>query len=79
MRRSTQALIFIGEGAAAKAAEVSRKRPAIGGTTTELVDILGRYAELGVDEFIVPTMGRGSTAEINDFADQFRQDVAAQL
>lgn len=79
LRRSTQALIFVGDDGAAKAAEVSKKRPAIGGTTAELVDIMGRYAELGVDEFIVPTMGRGSTAEINDFAEQFHTEVAAKL
>ena len=81
LHRSTQALVFIGPDAAAKAEHVNKSRPAIGGTTQQLVEILGQYAEAGLDEFILPTMslGNASTAEVNDFADQFLTEVAQQL
>jgi len=33
------------------------------GTSAELVEQIGRYVELGVDEFILPDFTLGSTAE----------------
>lgn len=77
--RSTQALVFVGDDAAATAAEVAKKRPAIGGTPSQLVDVLGQYAEAGLDEFILPTFNRGDAADINEFADHFLTEVAAHF
>ena len=81
LHRSTQALVFIGPDAAAKAEHVNATRPAIGGTPEQLVDVLGQYAEAGVDEFILPTMTLRDAGvnEVDDFADQFLTGVAHQL
>lgn len=75
--RSTQALVMMGEGSAQKAAEIAKTRPAIGGSTAQLQDILGQYQAAGLDEFILPTLGMSDPAKIQDFADQFLTEVAA--
>lgn len=77
LHRSTQALVFVGEDAAAKAAHVSKTRPAIGGTPAQLVDVLGAYAEAGLDEFILSTFNRGDADDIIEFSDLFLTEVAA--
>ncbi|MER7798063.1 LLM class flavin-dependent oxidoreductase [Microbacterium sp. NPDC096154] len=75
--RTTQALVFFDD--AAKAAAVNAKgRPAIGGSAAELVDIMGAYAEAGVDEFILPLTSLRDVAKINDLGDRFLAEVAAQ-
>lgn len=79
LHRSTQALVFIGPDAASKAEHVRQVRAAIGGTTAQLTETLGEYREAGVDEFIVPTSGLGSIAEITDFADRFLHEIAAPV
>ena len=79
LHRSTQALVFIGPDAAAKAEHVRKTRPAIGGTPEQLTDILVEYRDAGVDELIVPTSALGSVAEINDFGDQILHQIAAPL
>lgn len=78
LHRSTQALVFVGPDAAAKAEHVGKTRAAIGGTAQQLVDVLAQYAEAGLDEFILPTMSLGAAGvnEINDFADQFLTEIA---
>lgn len=77
LHRSTQALVFLGDDGAAKAA--SAGRPAIGGTPAQLVDVLGQYAEAGLDEWILPTFGHTDPSEIKDFSDRFLTEVAGQL
>ena len=72
VHRSAQALVFL----AADDATAERLRgvvPAdrsIVGTASELVDVFGRYAELGLDEFIVPdfTLGGDAAARLDTFA-----------
>ncbi len=74
--RTTQALVFLDD--AAKAAEVAAKgRPAIGGSAAELVDLMGAYAEAGVDEFILPLTSIRDVAKLDDLADRFLAEVAA--
>lgn len=81
LHRSTQALVFVGPDAAAKAEHVAKTRAAIGGTPDQLADVLQQYAEAGVDEFILPVMSLGEAGvdEINDFADRFLTEAAGQL
>lgn len=76
LHRSTQALVFLGDGGAEKAAEVRATRPAIGGTPDQLRETLAQYADAGVDEFILPTFGHTDPGEIAEFADRFLTDVA---
>lgn len=77
LRRTAQALIFIGDDGAERAAAAGRA--AIGGTPQQLTDILGKYRDAGVDEFVVSTFGKGSAAQIDEFADQVWTEIAAPL
>jgi len=54
---SAQALVFLDR------APEGARMPAIAGSATELVDTLGRYAEAGFDEFILPDSSLGTTLE----------------
>jgi probable F420-dependent oxidoreductase len=80
--KSAQALVFINddEGFAANIANSDMGPRSIVGSTGQLVDELGRYAELGFDEFIVPDFTLGGTAE-ERFANYrlIQSDVIPQL
>ena len=78
--RSTQALVFLTDDDA-KADELlgAVPRAAIGGTPGRLVDTLGRYAELGVDEFIVPDFTFGAMPQKLEAFDRLTSEVFAQL
>lgn len=65
VHRSAQALVFLMPDAAA-ADRMRAKAPAersIVGTPEELVEQIGRYVDLGLDEFIVPDFTLGGSAE----------------
>ena len=75
LHTSTQALVLPGPGGRAKAEELSRVRPAIGGTAEELVDAIGRWAEAGLDELIVPDFTLGDRSATLDALDLFTAEV----
>jgi probable F420-dependent oxidoreductase len=82
LRKSTQAMVFMTDDAD-KAAKIRVSAPAdrtLIGSTAFLVDQMGRYAELGIDEFVLPdfTLGR-TTQERFDAYDRFAAEVIAQL
>jgi alkanesulfonate monooxygenase SsuD/methylene tetrahydromethanopterin reductase-like flavin-dependent oxidoreductase (luciferase family) len=61
--RSVQGLIFHTDDPA-KAAKLRERAPedrALIGSTAQLIDLIGSYAEMGVDEFIVPDFTLGNT------------------
>ena len=66
---------------------IERARPApfadrsiAGSASAELVDTIGRYAELGFDEFIVPDFNLGSTPERRrESLERIEQEVIRQL
>jgi probable F420-dependent oxidoreductase len=82
MWKSAQALVFRTDDAefAANVRRGDMGERSIVGSTDELVDLLGRYAELGFDEFIVPDFTLGATPE-DRFANYraLQSDVIAQL
>jgi probable F420-dependent oxidoreductase len=82
MWKSAQALVFISndEEFAANIANSDMGPRSIIGSAGQLVDQLGRYAELGFDEFIVPDFTLGGTAE-ERFANYrlIQSDVIPQL
>ena len=82
MWKSAQALVFVSDNAefAANITGSDIGPRSIVGSTDELVDQLGRYAELGFDEFIVPDFTLGGTAD-ERFANYrlIRSDVIPQL
>ena len=82
MHRSTQALVFLVDDPdrAAKMAERVPADRSLVGSPAQLVEQIGRYAELGVDEFILPDFTLGGTAEQRlDTFHRFHAEVASQL
>ena len=82
MWKSTQALVFMTDNAefAANIRAGDMGERSIIGSTEQLVDEIGRYAELGFDEFIVPDFTLGATAQ--ERADRYaslRSDIVSQL
>lgn len=75
--RSTQALTFHEPDGARLAAE--SRRPAIGGTSEQLIETMAAYAGAGVDEYILPATRLGSLAAITDAADRFIEEVARHV
>ena len=63
--RSTQALLFVSDDQAKADALIARTapRPAVGGTAERLVEAVQGWADVGVDEVIVPDFTLGTGAE----------------
>ncbi len=72
IRRSVQGLVFIVDDAV-RAAKIRERAPhdrSLVGSIAELTDLIGSYAELGVDEFIVPdfTLGASHQERLDSYA-----------
>lgn len=76
LHRSTQALVFAGPDGAKAAADFAAIRPAIGGTSEQLVDQISGWAEAGLDELIVPSFTLGGPAQATEVMDQLIEEVA---
>jgi alkanesulfonate monooxygenase SsuD/methylene tetrahydromethanopterin reductase-like flavin-dependent oxidoreductase (luciferase family) len=76
LHRSTQALVLVGPKGQEKAAELRAIRPAIGGTSEQLVEEVGRWAEAGLDELIIPDFTLGPVDRATDLLDQLITEVA---
>lgn len=74
--RSTQALLFTGPDGARTAEEFRAIRPAIGGTSEQLIDTISQWADAGLDELIVPTFTFLSTEQATDTISSFIEEVA---
>jgi F420-dependent oxidoreductase-like protein len=75
--RSTQAAILLNADPAEIAARAAGSPlPVIGGTPRQLADTMARYAEAGVDEFVVPDRTLGTGSRRRDAMDEFIRDVA---
>ena len=75
LARSTQALVFLGPDGADTAEKFAAIRPAIGGTPAQLVEAVGRYAEVGVDELIFPDFTFGGQTQALETIDQLAREV----
>ncbi|MDH3682583.1 MAG: hypothetical protein OEV40_21830, partial [Acidimicrobiia bacterium] len=53
------------------------ERATLIGTVDQLQEQLGAFAEIGVDEVIIPDFNLGEPAKRNDIADRFLTEVAA--
>ncbi|HWL43487.1 MAG TPA: hypothetical protein VNQ73_11130 [Ilumatobacter sp.] len=74
MWRSVNALVDLG------GTPVPPGRPELAGSPSEIVDQLGRYVELGIDEFILPTWNLGDTLAARlDHIRQLKSEVFDQL
>ncbi|MDT5027949.1 MAG: hypothetical protein QOE61_4375 [Micromonosporaceae bacterium] len=75
--RSAQALVLIGADTADLQARAERSPlPHIGGTPQQLVDTLARYAEAGLDEFLVPDRTLGTGSQRRDGMDMLIEQIA---
>jgi F420-dependent oxidoreductase-like protein len=74
---STQALLFLSTDEAWLADK--RDSGGVVGTPTEVTDIIGRYAEAGCDEFIIPDFTLGSLPRRKDTCDLFIEEVATSF
>ncbi|SRR5579875_3053083 len=78
---STQALLFLStdESWLAERRGGMGGQPAIVGTPSEVVDIVGRYRDAGADELIIPDFTLGSLERRKDTCDLFIEEVAAHF
>lgn len=76
LHRSTQALVLLGEDGRAKAEELAAIRPAIGGTSEQLIETIGEWRDAGLDELIVPSFTLGIGDRAKDAMDQLIEEVA---
>ena len=78
IHRTAVALLFMGDDEAQlqKIRDARLERPHIVGTPAQVRDIMGAYAEAGVDEFIVPDFTLGPMTQKLETLDQFIHDVA---
>jgi alkanesulfonate monooxygenase SsuD/methylene tetrahydromethanopterin reductase-like flavin-dependent oxidoreductase (luciferase family) len=74
--RSTQALVFLGPDGFKTAEDFAAIRPAIGGTSEQLIDTIGQWADAGLDELIIPSFTLGSTQQTKESIDQLIEEVA---
>jgi alkanesulfonate monooxygenase SsuD/methylene tetrahydromethanopterin reductase-like flavin-dependent oxidoreductase (luciferase family) len=82
MWTSVQALVMLSDDQ--DAIDAARATPfgsrMVAGTAAELTDVLGRYRELGVDEFIVPDFNLGATpAARRESLEQLQSEVLDQV
>jgi alkanesulfonate monooxygenase SsuD/methylene tetrahydromethanopterin reductase-like flavin-dependent oxidoreductase (luciferase family) len=71
VRRSTQALVVLtdDEAAATRFVEAVAPRAAFAGTAERFAELVGAWAEVGVDEVIVPDFAMGSADRTRDALD----------
>lgn len=82
IRRSAQALVYITDTDAQRndlLAKISTDR-AIIGTTAEIVDVMGQYAQAGLDEFALPDFNIGtSPSQRRETIERFHEEVVSKF
>ena len=77
IRRSAQIVVRISDDSAAnEKAKAASRMPMAAGSVEEIRDLLGRYGEADLDEFIVPPLFDGTAEENADLRDRFIEEVA---
>ncbi len=76
---STQALLFLSTDETWLAGKRSDDagQPIVVGTPEEVTQVIGRYAEAGADEFIIPDFTMGSMSRRKDTCDLFIERIAS--
>ncbi|MEL7208778.1 MAG: hypothetical protein AAGK32_11215, partial [Actinomycetota bacterium] len=79
VRRTAVFLLFLcdTEDRARELRERGIPRPCLIGTPEQLVEQVGQFAEIGVDELIVPDFNLGDADRRLETADRFMAEVAA--
>ncbi|MGD0440274.1 MAG: TIGR03560 family F420-dependent LLM class oxidoreductase [Acidimicrobiales bacterium] len=82
IRRSAQAVVLMSDDAAQLESwrATESQLPRIIGTASEVLEVMARYGEVGVDEFVVPDHSLGRDArQKRENMDAFAQEVAVHL
>jgi alkanesulfonate monooxygenase SsuD/methylene tetrahydromethanopterin reductase-like flavin-dependent oxidoreductase (luciferase family) len=82
IRRSAQALVYITDSDAQRAELLSKIQTdrAIIGSTAEVVEVIGRYADAGLDEFAIPDFNLGeSPAQRREMIERFHEEVVSTV
>lgn len=77
IRRSTQAFVHLtdDDAEAARLREAPSSRPRLIGSPSALVDAIGAYAEIGLDELIVPDWNLGTGERRREVLDRLQAEV----
>jgi alkanesulfonate monooxygenase SsuD/methylene tetrahydromethanopterin reductase-like flavin-dependent oxidoreductase (luciferase family) len=82
IRRSAQAMVFMTDSDAQRdklLAKVDNDR-AIIGSPTEIIDVLGQYAQAGLDEFALPDFNLGkSETQRRESVERFHEEVVSVI
>jgi alkanesulfonate monooxygenase SsuD/methylene tetrahydromethanopterin reductase-like flavin-dependent oxidoreductase (luciferase family) len=82
IRRSAQALVYMADDDAQRdelLTKISGDR-AIIGTTAEIVDVMGQYAQAGLDEFALPDFNLGASPEQRrESIERFHEEVVGEF
>jgi alkanesulfonate monooxygenase SsuD/methylene tetrahydromethanopterin reductase-like flavin-dependent oxidoreductase (luciferase family) len=78
IRASVQTLLMISnDQVAVDKAKAASRMPLFAGSVEEARDLMGRYREAGIEEFLMPVFTAGlSVAQAAEIRDQFIEDVA---
>jgi F420-dependent oxidoreductase-like protein len=81
IQRSAVALLVLSDDRAKveQARANAGRPPVVAGDVSEVRDIMARYREAGVDEFILPDFNLGKGAQKQETMDRFIREVAADL
>lgn len=74
--RSAQALLFLSDDPAIQERARASGRPVIAGNVEQVRQVVGEYAEAGVDELIIPDFSLGRGERKQAVLDQFIEEVA---
>jgi len=76
IRRSAQVVVMISDDkATVEKTKAASRMPMTAGSREEIRDLIGRYQEAGVDEFIVPPLFGKSVSQNRELRDRFIEDV----
>jgi alkanesulfonate monooxygenase SsuD/methylene tetrahydromethanopterin reductase-like flavin-dependent oxidoreductase (luciferase family) len=82
IRRSAQALVYITDSDAKRdelLGKINTER-AIVGSTAEIVDVMGQYADAGLDEFALPDFNLGALpAQRRETIERFHEEVVSKV
>lgn len=79
IRRSVQALLALDGRPSDRERWEARAMPLLAGSAAQVQELLGRYADAGVDEVIIPDFNLGDLSARCDTLEQFLTDVAREF
>jgi alkanesulfonate monooxygenase SsuD/methylene tetrahydromethanopterin reductase-like flavin-dependent oxidoreductase (luciferase family) len=79
IRRSVQALLALDGRPCEREQWEARSMPILAGSVAQVQDLLGRYADAGADEIVIPDFNLGNRAAKCDTLEQFVTEIAGEF